>query len=340
MKRSRFLDLFPPPVFLTMPAIGISLEGDTLRVVSFTKKHGRYILGVAKEYQFESGSINSNEIIKPDKVVGLLQKVKEENKAHYARVALPEENAYAYETIIPLPEEGEIGEAVEFSLDQNIPLTAAEAVSDFSLVEGPFTHNEVSSVRVAVSAYPRKIVETWLDLFTQAGIVPTVMMSESQALARSVVQFGDMRTTLVVHFLKDKTIIAVISAGLVRFATTVSGNNEAISKVLESHEGEQIAESVELLAVRDEVKKVLSYWMSKEGGKSRKEAGSIKSVVVTGYVSEMTDVAEYLGNHIGMPVSLGNVWQNAFSADDFVPDIQFEDSLKFAIASGVALPRN
>jgi Tfp pilus assembly PilM family ATPase len=90
--------------------------------------------------------------------------------------------------------------------------------------------------------------------------------------------------------------------------------------------------------VRDEVKKVFAYWMSKEGTKSQKEPRSIKSVVVTGHVAEMTDVAEYLGKHIGVPAVLGNVWQNAFSLDTHIPDITFEESLPLAVAIGVALP--
>lgn len=350
MSTYRFFDFFPPPIFLTMPAVGLSVESDLLRLVSFEKKHGRTVLKTADEFKLESGTIVAGDIAKPDKLVAVLKNIRNEHGARFARVALPEEKAYVYEAIIPVPEDGEMSDAVEFSLDQNIPLSPAEVIFDFAVVEGPFSSNGVQSVRVAVSAYSKGLIETWVGFLRQADIIPLSLTSESQAIAHSLVVQTDTRPFLLVHFLKDKTIVAVVSGGFARFSTTVSGGSggglgggsEGINhaeKILASHEGEKIHESIELLSVRDEVKKVFSYWMSKEEVKSQKERRGIKSVIVTGHVADMIDVAEYLGKHVGVPAILGNVWQNAFSLDKFIPEIEFEDSLCLAAAVGVALPK-
>lgn len=340
MKGSSFFEIFPPPSFLTMPTFGLSIDGANFRSVSYVKKHGHYLLESAKEFKIEGAVFGSGEIAKPDKVVTALKKVADEQRTRFVSFALPEENAYVYEAIVPLPDDGNINEAVEFSMDQNIPLPAAEAVSDFAVVEGPFSHNDVRSVKVVVSAYSRSITETWVELFNQAGLVPVSMMSESQALAHSVVVRGDRRPFLLVNFLKNKALIAIISEGLVRFATVVSSNEENISKALSAHDGERVAESVELLAVRDEVKKVFSYWMSKSGAKSSKEPRGLKSLVVTGHVSNMGDISDYISKHVGIPATLGNVWQNAFPPEVFVPTIEFDESLAYAISAGAALPIN
>ncbi len=325
-----------------MPAVGLSVESDLLRLVSFEKKHGRTVLKTASEFKLESGTIVAGDVAKPDNLAVVLKNIRNEHGARFARVALPEEKAYVYEAIIPVPEDGEMSDAVEFSLDQNIPLSADEVVFDFAVVEGPFSNNSVQSARVVVSAYPKGIIETWVGLLGQAGITPFSLTPESQAIAHSLVVHTDARPSLLVHFLKDKTIVAIVSGGFVRFSTTVSGGSagglENTEKILASHEGEKISESIELLSVRDEVKKVFSYWMSKEEIKSRKEPRSIGSVIVTGHIADMIDVAEYLGKHIGVPAILGNVWQNAFSLDKFIPEIEFEDSLCLAAAVGVALP--
>lgn len=337
----RFFEAFPPPVFLTMPAVGLSVESDLLRLVSFEKKHGHSVLKSAEEFKLDPGVIVGGEIVKAEKIVELLKTIREKHGAHFARVALPEEKAYIYETVIPMPEDGELGDAVEFSLEQNIPLSAAEAVFDFVVVEGPFANAGVQSMRVVVLAYPRVIAEGWVDLLKQAGIVPLSLTPESQAIAHSLVVHGDTRASLLVHFLKDKAIVAIVSGGIVRFSTTVSFAVEIgdkMEKSVAAHQGEKISESIELLAVRDEVKKVFAYWMSKEGVKSQKEPRGIKSVIVTGHVADMSDVAEYLGKHIGAPAVLGNVWQNAFSLDTYIPEIEFEQSLLLAAAVGVALP--
>lgn len=333
-----FLDLFPPPDFLTMPAIGISFESEIVRVVSFDRRHGHNSLKKSTEYKLEPGTLIGGEIVKADKLVAVLQTIRNDYKAHFARVAIPEEKAYVYETVIPVPEEGDLSEAVEFSLDQNIPLTPAEAVFDFAVVEGPFSNAGVQSVRVVVTAYSRSIAESWIDVLTKAGIQSLVLTPESQAIARSLVPVGDKRSVLLVHFLKDKTVIAVVSEGFVRFTTTVSNSVENVEKILRSHEGEKISESVELLSVRDEVQKVYSYWKSRPASKSRKDSGTVSSLIVSGQVSEMSDVSEYLGKFIGVPAKLGNVWQNAFSLDQVIPSIEFENSLVLSAAVGVALP--
>lgn len=337
MNRHGFFDFFPPPIFLKMPATGLSVDDDVLRIVHFEKKNRRQYLRSAKEFILDTGTFINGEIAKPDKFLLVLKKIRSEHGVRFVRVALPEEKAYVYETTIPLPEDGELRDAVEFSLEQNIPLAPAETLFDFSVTEEPFVHNEVLSVKVAVSAYPSSLPESLVGLLNQAGIIPLAMTSESQALAHSLMVRGDIRSVMLVHFLRNKTVIAIVSGGVVRFSTTVSSNIDNHDKILESHEGERIVESIELLSVRDEVKKVYSYWMSKEKAQSQKEPKSIKSVIVTGHVGGMLDVAEYLGKHIGVPVVLGNVWLNAFSLDNYIPEIEFENSLQYAVAVGVAL---
>jgi Tfp pilus assembly PilM family ATPase len=242
--------------------------------------------------------------------------------------------------VLPVPEDGsQLSDAVEFSLSQNIPLSPAEVVFDFEIIEGPFPVNGVQSVRVIVSAYPSMIAEMWSDVMKQAGITAISLVPESQAVAHAVVPDGDLRTVILVHFLKDKTILAIVSQGFVCFATTVAHAIDNPGKILESHDGEKIAESVELLAVRDELQKIHSYWASKQGIKSDKDPKNIKSIIVTGHVSHMSDVADYLSKHSSVPAALGNVWTNAFSLDKFVPDIEFEQSLPLAAAVGAALQK-
>lgn len=337
MKRLSFFELFPPPDFLNMPAVGLSVESDVVRVVSFDRKHSHNNLKFAEEFKLDPETVVGGEILKPEKLAQVIKNIRSEHGIRNVRVALPEEKAYVYETVIPVPEGGEFSEAVEFSIDQNIPLPPSEVVFDFFIIDGPFMSNDVESVRVMVTAYPKVIAETWVDILKQANITPIAFVQESQAIARSVVAEGDKKTVLAVHFFKDKTVIAIVSGGFVRFTTTVSTNLENADKILDSHDGEKISESVELLAVRDEIKKVCSYWASKGDEKTRKDSGQIKSIIVTGHVAHMSDVTEYLAQRAGVPAQLGNVWLNAFSLDHKIPKIEFEDSLRYAAAIGVAL---
>lgn len=336
MKRLSFFDLFPPPNFLNMPAVGLSVESDALRIVSLDKRHGHRSLKAAESYELESGVIVSGEILQQAKLIDVLKKIRADHGVRFVRLTLPEEKAYVYETVIPMPEGGELNDAVEFSIDQNIPLSPNEVVFDFSVVDRPFLNNGVESVRVMVSAYPRAIAETWVEVLYQANIKPLAFTQESQAIARSVVADAEKKTVLITHFFKDKTVIAIVSGGYVRFTTTVASNLEHADKIIAAHEGEKISESVELLTVRDELKKVLAYWSSKQDEKSAKDTG-VKSLIITGHVGNMNDVAAYLGERLGIPAALGNVWTNAFSLDHNIPKVSFEDSLVYAAAVGASL---
>jgi hypothetical protein len=40
-------------------------------------------------------------------------------------------------------------------------------------------------------------------------------------------------------------------------------------------------------------------------------------------------------NNTEISTSLANVWVNAFSLQDYIPDMSFEDSLRFASAVGL-----
>ena len=51
-----------------MPATGLSVESDLLRLVSFEKKHGRTILKTADEFKLEPGTIVAGDVAKQDKL--------------------------------------------------------------------------------------------------------------------------------------------------------------------------------------------------------------------------------------------------------------------------------
>lgn len=330
MKRASFLDFFPPPEFMAMPSFGLSLSDEAVRIVSFVTKKGKTSLKVAEEYSLSPGIITSGSIARPDQLLIVLKNIRNEHKVKFARVALPEEKAFVYETTIPTG--GDIHDAVEFTLEQNIPLSPAEAVFDYSILE-----ESKDQVKVIVTAYSREAAETIADLLQNAGIIPITFELESQAIARAVTSPGRNETNLIIHFLKEKAILSITTNGIVRFSSVFSQNVDGMAEALSRHEGEAIMESVELLEVRDEIKKVYSYWQSEHTNKSKERKERIESIIVSGNVSHMLDVADYISKYIGLPARLANVWRNAFSFEDCIPDLPFENSLHFASAAGLAL---
>ncbi len=346
MVRKSFFDLFPPPQFLSMPAAGISINEDAIRFLNFKFRNGVVILTDFGEEKLPEGSIESGAPAKKDQIISVLRKLKHGHGITYANVALPEDKAYVFKANVSVPKGANLADSVGFILEENIPLSPAETVFDFAVVRGgnmisgteASAEESQTTSEVVVSALPQETVEAYLDICKQADINVLQFDIESEAVARSVVPRNDTGTRLIVHFNLDKVVLAIVSYGLVQFASVVNPAAETSVRAVESRSRENLAESVELIALRDEIKKICLYWQSNRGGSKQKTEAKIESIIVSGQVDQKLNITSYLSKHIGLPTDLANVWQNAFSFDETIPKIPFEDSLRFAGAIGLALP--
>lgn len=345
-----FLDFFPLPKFLAMPTVGLSISDSTVRTVEFRQRNGALGVYSWSEQALPSGIVTGGLITNPAQLGALLTKLAHEKSVQWLRFALPEEKCFVYSTTISFPEGTKLDvpaagssvgptassietvvprELVATTLAQNIPLPPSDVIFDFSVLA---VDAKARTAQVVVYAFPLALAKAYADAFTAAGMTPLSFETESQSLARAVLQHGKVGTDLIVHFMTHKTIIAIVSDGRVVYASTIAHASEAAAK--NAAEVATMKESVELLTIRDELLKVISYWHSMRG---REKKDKIQSVVVSGNVSTMLDLPDYISKHAGIPSRLANVWQNAFSTDDHIPEIPFEKSLEFTAAVGLAL---
>lgn len=354
MSRKGFFDFFPPPNFLLMPAVGLSISEDAIRFVRFKRgskgSHG-LVLSDFGEEKIPSGSIVDGAPAKPDQIIAALKKLKQEHKILFANVALPDDKAYVFKSNINVPAGADIADSVAFILEENIPIAPAETVFDFSIVSegGAASAGSVTPVgssapvsEVVVTAFPEEVVGSYLEIFKAVGIKVLSFNIQSEAVRRAVISYGDEAPRLIANFSGDKVVLAIVSKNLVQFVSVVNSNADISPKELESRARDNIAESVELVNLQNEIKKVCSYWFSGSVSSSSlsskaKAANKIKSIVISGDVDPKVDIVTFLTKHTGMNVALANVWQNAFSLDETIPEISFENSLHFASAIGMAL---
>ena len=91
-------------------------------------------------------------------------------------------------------------------------------------------------------------------------------------------------------------------------------------------------------ALKDEVNKLSSYWHTHKDATG--EMGKqIERIILSGRDAGFSGFDDYLSLSLGIPVEVGNVWHNTFSFHDHIPPILFEDSLDYAAAVGLALPK-
>lgn len=354
-----FHEFFPPPRFLEMPAVGLNIGDDAISAVELVRRKNAYAVGRFGQRPLPPGAISGGYVNDKDSVIAELRGLKDELRLTFVNASLSEEKAYLFRTSIPRVSRKEIRSVLEFKLEENVPLPAHESIFDYSVIRES-GHSE-DHFDVSVTVLPEKVVATYGELINGAGLTAFSFETEAQAIARAVVQKGDRRTSLIVNFGEAKSGLFIVSDEVVNFTSTVAIGGvhivEALAKSLSVGKEEAKAilrEPVALrdrknmdlffslmsmiAALKDEVGKLSMYWQTRK--ENDKDTGKkIERIILTGRNAAFPGFDDYLALSLNTPVSVGNVWVNTCSFSDYIPPIPFAESLDFAAAVGLALPK-
>lgn len=356
MERSRFYKFFPPPQFLQMPAVGLDISDTSMRFIELVEKRKAFVIGRFGERAIPRGIIESGEVKKPADLRALFASLKKEYGLDFVTMALPEEKAYLFDMHLPKMKQNDIRGAIELGLEEHVPLRADEALFDYDIEKE--TEN---GIEVSVSVVPRSLVDGYLEAFSGSGITPIAFEIEAQSLARAVVPEGDKHSYMIVDFGRTRTGIAVVSEGTVEFTSTILVGGDSLTEAIAKNmnisydEAEKIKRekgisgitenedlSLALMSavsiLRDEVVKQQTYWQTHNDDYGKKRP-TIQKVYLCGGDSNLAGFAEYLAQGLSVPVELANTLVNVNTLDEYVPEISFSDSLRFATALGLALRR-
>jgi Tfp pilus assembly PilM family ATPase len=347
--RKSFFDFFPTPRFLEMPAPGLALTDTGLKFVEFgsgptgqrIKRYGGSAL--------PKGLIEAGNIIDREGLVRALENFRKSFNLRYIRTSLPEERAYLFQTTIPTVSQKELRTAVEATIEENVPLSVSEVIFDFVVLK---EQDSVVSgtTAVSVSVIPESLVMEYLSVFRSAGFMPLHFDVESQAVSKSVIGKDDESVSLIVNLNKTKAGLYIVSRGAVTFTSTIAMSAPGVStltpptyadasgKPLVSEDANILATYPGLKMLAGEIEKVYMYWQTQADRQNRRLV-DIEKVILCGEEAGRDGVAHYLTQQLETKVELANVWRNAFSFDQYVPSISLKDSLFYAGAVGLALPR-
>ena len=357
--KSSFADFFPVPAFLAMRPMGLAISERAVHVVEFIKGPEGLKLGRFGTRAIPSGAIKEGYVNDKAAVTDVLRSLREELSIEFVSASLPEEKTYLFKTEFPKGSVTDIRQAIELRLEENVPLSATDAIFDYTVI--PCT-SDIDHIDVSVSVLPRKVVETYLEIIKAAGLRPLSFSIGASAVSQAVIPRGNLSAFLVVNVGETSTDLSIVSRGLVQFNLSVPIGGEALTSALEKHfsvDSETARrikeergfvknrENMELFfslmntvsAIKDEVNKLFIYWQTHRNppGATGKK---IEKIILCGRDSNLVGFDEYLSIAVKIPVAIANVWQNAFSYDTHVPEISFLDSLDYASAIGLALPQD
>lgn len=344
MKRDFFLNVFPPPKYLQMPAIGFDISDRSIKYVEICKKQGTIFVRRFGEYLIPESIIESGEIKQKEKLTDFLKTIQKELKLEHLIVALPEEKVFLAKVKLPLMKKEEIRGALELQLEEHIPLSVNEAIFDFDI-------SDKNYLDINLIAFPKGIVESYRDVFVGAGFTPLVFEMEVQAASRVMVPNNEIQTIILVDFGRTRTTLTIISGTKPQFTSTIKVGGEDLEKSLmknleidrfqaekikknqglvKSKENEKIFNSLLPLVsvIKDEIHKLIIYCNSQN---------RVSKILLGGGDSNLIGLPEYLSYELKLPVELGNPWVNIISFKEHIPEIELRESLIYATALGLAL---
>lgn len=323
LHKKSFFDYFPAPRFLKMSTVGLALSDDAIRIVEFLGRAQGFKLGRHGEVALERGVIRQGYIQNKKNLARVIRELKTRKKLSFVKASLPEEKGYVFTVRVPNLSYEEMKSSIEFKIEENAPVKLSEVIFDFNII--PDTRVSDGTVEVAVSVLPTDVVNTYVEALHEAGIEPIAFEVESQAIARAVVSRTERGMYLVVNLSPRKAGIYLVKRGIVVFTSTISFDEY-------NREGH----SEEMFLLR-EIEKTLLFWETHLGD-NIKQTEHATAVRIVGSHQNFNEMKQILSDELTVPVQVSNVWVNAFSFNNYVPDIKKKDSLKFAAAIGLALP--
>ncbi|OGI81647.1 hypothetical protein A3B93_02205 [Candidatus Nomurabacteria bacterium RIFCSPHIGHO2_02_FULL_42_24] len=348
-------EFFPPPPALLMPAVGLDISDRSIKFVELVRFRHGLRLGRFGTRVVPDGVIEEGKVKNPQKFSALLVELKRAEHFDFIRASLPEEQVYTFMMRVPKDAAGDINSAVEFQLEEYVPIPVADTVFSWNIA------NEHSNVLdIQVSATSRDLVKDYTTAFVSAGLVLKSLELETSALARAVLPHGNKGIHMLVDFGHMRTGIAIISNGLPVFTSTTDIGGYNLTSVIAKNfkipfdEAEHLKKTYglqrgtdkpeifalllnELSILRDEINKHYIYWHTHGTGKDFHEQSRIEKIILSGGDANIKGLVGYLSSSMQIDVELANAWINVTDMENYVPEITFNDSLSFAPAVGLAL---
>lgn len=321
MLAQKFFKIFPPPRYLNFPYAGLDISDDAVRCIEFSRyKHG-LIIHKYGEKILPPGTIESGNIKNKDVLIENISALSKELGVHLVKVSLPEERMYLFKTEALSDDVDEIRQNIESKLEENVPLSATESLFFFDYIPG-FSDDDKKMVSVSVAT--RDLVMSYLEVIESAGVTPLSFEVQAKAIARAVVPEDSKETIIIVNITDHSTGIYIVCDRTVCFTSTIPWGKRNISdqkNLISSTEG-----------LRKELEKVNSYWAGQGRGVS------ISRIILTGKGALADGLVSHCSPDPRIPAEIGQIWVNAFSHDNYIPPISFEDSMDYAVAAGLAFP--
>jgi len=326
-KASDFLNnAFPTPDYLSLNPSGIDIAPDAIYFMRLKKnKHGVIPEKYEKVPFGKNINLNNKDLSPEDRliIVNSLKKLKKKYNLEYIIASLPEHETYIFKTIMPKQAKMDIVSFIRYKIEENVPLPAID-VNFYYLVTPEL--NKEGDIGVVVSVFPKTIVNTYTDVYEEAGLFPVSFFAESRALFYSIVKEGDTNPYMLIQLLSDRVSAAVLEDGIVQYTTDIQIDTSKLSGAFAGPEA---------TLLKEELNKILIYWFTSK--KDFSQHKKIENVLLVGPKAAEPEVIDFLERALKINVETANVWVNCFDAKEYVSQIDQKSALEYSVVIGLAI---
>ncbi len=351
------LKAFQVPSYLSLPAAAFDLSDRTIKYMEVRHEPGVGILpAVYEERKIKKGIIISGDVQDVEALVLELKSFKKRyKKTSFVNIALPEELAFVFDFDIRRSdiESGDLRQYIEFKLPEFIPFSVQNALFDFDVILETDKY-----LHVSVVVYPQDIVEEYLMAFEEAGYTVKSAELETVAIARSVVPGEYLQSTkslMVLDVGTSKIGVTIMVGSAPVFSTAISFPMKSkFEELFKVQFGRKPTDDNELFEwkfkegilflppdslnkfekkVINEIVKIKDYFNSHKSPFFEE----LSHVYLSGGNAATKGMDALLESSLSVECTIGNVWQNMFNIEKYIPEINKRESLKYATLSGLVL---
>lgn len=329
IKSSFLASGFPAPRFLTLDPVGLDISSAAVRIMKLSKIKAGNVPHVYDEFVLNSPCAlleQESDLHNCDELRSALTKLRDTYKLHYVAVSLPELKTYIFKTTLPKEALKTLKDTLLFKLEENVPLPPQDVVFQYFVLKANGSDVRDGHIDVVVSALPKSVIETYTKLLSELNLSPISFESESQSLARTLVQKNDPGSYLLINLGVSTVNLSIVERNVVQYTSSLPMGSQEIIADLTGPQAQTL---------KEQINKLLIYWFTNRNDPDNDH--KIEIAILSGSAATAPGLVDFLARGLRLSVKLGNVWQNAFSIDDHIPPITFEKSLDYATATGLAL---
>ncbi|NEP41249.1 MAG: type IV pilus assembly protein PilM [Okeania sp. SIO2H7] len=211
------------------PGFAVEITANQINLVELKKQGNQIKLATIASTEVPEDVFQEGQIVDAPAIAELIESLVEENNIKAKQVATAIPGREAVTRVIPVPTElndAELQDYMNQEAGLYLPYPREEADVDYQKLGTILDPaDDLEKVQVALVATRKEVTQTYIDIFTEAGLVIDILEVSNFALIRSVKnilqQYGPQEAIVIADLEFDSTELAIVVDGIPQFNRTI-----------------------------------------------------------------------------------------------------------------------